>query len=336
MEAWLNRIWYGGAAAGWLLLPLSWLFALLSAVRRAGYRAGILESTKLGKPVILVGNLTVGGTGKTPFVVWLVQRLQAAGYKPGVVSRGHGRRDHAPQLVAEDSNAADVGDEPLLIRRRTGRPVAVGRERVLAARLLLTQDVDVLVSDDGLQHYALQRDVEIVTIDGRRGFGNARLLPAGPLREPASRLRDALGIVMVEGHNETSLAGRPVFHMHLAAERIAPLDGDVARSIPLEALRGQRVHAVAGIGHPERFFRTLEGAGLEPVPHPFPDHHVFQAADLEFADDLPVLMTEKDAVKCAGFASSRTGYVPVEARFAETKAQELFALLEERLRAARR
>lgn len=336
MEAWLNRIWYGGAAGGWLLLPLSWLFALLSAARRAAYRAGILESTRLDKPVIVVGNLTVGGTGKTPFVVWLVQRLQAAGYKPGVVSRGHGRRDQAPRLVAGDSSASEVGDEPLLIRRRTGRPVAVGRERVLAARLLLTQDVDVVISDDGLQHYTLQRDAEIATIDGRRGFGNARLLPAGPLREPASRLRDALGIVMVEGHNEASLAGRPVFHMHLAAERISPLEGDAARSIPLEALRGQRVHAVAGIGHPERFFRTLERAGLEPVPHPFPDHHSFQAADLDFADDLPVLMTEKDAVKCAGFASSRTGYVPVEAQFAETKAQELLALLDERLRAVRR
>lgn len=327
MEKWLNAVWYGRAFGAALLRPLSWLYALLVGARRSAYAVHLLPVTKLSTPVVVVGNLTVGGTGKTPFVVWLVARLAAAGRKPGVVSRGYGRRGEAPRLVEEGASASDVGDEPLLVRRRTGRPVAVARARAIAGRLLATQNVDVIVADDGLQHLALARDCELVLIDGARGFGNGLMLPAGPLREGAGRLRTVDAVIMLDGSRERSLAGRPVFHMRLEATSVLPLSGPREAALPLASLAGQRVHAVAGIGHPERFFRTLRAAGLEVIPHAFPDHHAFRAADLAFDDELSILMTEKDAVKCMAFASSRLGYVPVTAAFSDDDARALLALV---------
>lgn len=327
MERWVNSIWYGRSFVAVLLRPLSWLYALVVGARRQAYRLGLLSVTKMPTPVVVVGNLTVGGTGKTPFVVWLVTQLAAAGRRPGVISRGYGRRSAAPRLVDADSGAAEAGDEPLLIRRRTGRPVAVGRERVVACRLLETQSVDVIVADDGLQHLALARDCELVLIDGARGFGNGQLLPAGPLREGSGRLREVDAVIMVDGSGERSLAGRPVFHMRLLAEHIVPLAGPQDAKLALASLSGERVHAVAGIGHPERFFRTLAAAGLDVIPHAFPDHHNYSAADLAFDDELPILMTEKDAVKCTAFASSRTGYVPVSGAFSDAEASALLALV---------
>jgi tetraacyldisaccharide 4'-kinase len=335
MEKWLNAVWYGRAFGAALLRPLSWLYALIVGARRGAYAARLLPVTKLATPVIIVGNLTVGGTGKTPFVVWLVGELAAMGRRPGVVSRGYGRRGDAPRLVEEGSRAAEVGDEPLLLRRRTGRPVAVGRERAVAGRLLATQNVDVVIADDGLQHLALARDCEIVLIDGARGFGNGLMLPAGPLRERAGRLRTVDAVIILDGSRERSLAGRPVFHMRLEATSVLPLTGPREAALPLASLAGQQVHAVAGIGHPERFFRLLRAAGLEVVPHPFPDHHAFAAADLAFEGDLPVLMTEKDAVKCAPFASSRLGYVPVTAAFSDDDARALLALVAAMIDSAR-
>ncbi|MBV6416176.1 MAG: Tetraacyldisaccharide 4'-kinase [Steroidobacteraceae bacterium] len=333
MERWLNAVWYGRAFGAALLRPLSWLFALAVALRRQAYRIGLLSSTRLSLPVIVVGNLTVGGTGKTPFTVWLVSQLAAAGHRPGVVSRGYGRGGDAPRLVEGASAAAEVGDEPLLIHRRTARPVAVGRRRAVAGRLLATQNVDVIVADDGLQHLALARDCELVLIDGERGHGNGLMLPAGPLREGPARLRKVDAVILTEGSGERSLAGRPVFHMRLAATGVLPLAGPRDTPLPLASLAGQRVHAVAGIGHPGRFFRTLRDAGLDVVPHAFPDHHVFTAADLAFDDDLPILMTEKDAVKCAAFASSRLGYVPVSASFGDEDARALLALVDAKIAA---
>lgn len=327
MERWLNSVWYGRAFGSVLLRPLSWLYALAVALRRAAYACGLRRVTRLATPVVVVGNLTVGGTGKTPFVVWLVTQLAAAGHRPGVVSRGYGRRGDAPRLVDDGASAVQAGDEPLLIRRRTGRPVAVGRQRPVAARLLETQNVDVIVADDGLQHLALARQCELVLIDGARGFGNGLMLPAGPLRESAARLRRIDAVVMLDGTRELSLAGRPVFHMRLEADRVVPLGTRADTALPLAQLAGQRVHAVAGIAHPERFFRTLAAAGLEPLAHAFPDHHVFTAADFAFDDDLPILMTEKDAVKCAAFASPRLGYVPVTATFSDADTRALLALV---------
>ncbi len=327
MEKWLNAVWYGHAFGATLLRPLSWLYALAVAARRLAYATGLVPVTKLATPVVVVGNLTVGGTGKTPFVVWLVGQMAEAGRKPGVIARGYGRRGKAPRLVEETSAAGEVGDEPLLVRRRTGRPVAVGRERPVAGRLLATQGVDVVVADDGLQHLALARDCELVLIDGVRGFGNGLLLPAGPLRERTARLRTVDAIILLDGTRERSLAGRPVFHMRLEATSVLPLAGPREAALPLAGLAGQRVHAVAGIGHPERFFGMLRAAGLDVIAHPFPDHHAYCAADLAFGDDLPVLMTEKDAVKCLPFASSRLGYVPVTAVFGDPDARELLALI---------
>ena len=327
MEKWLNAVWYGRAFGAALLRPLSWLYALVVGLRRAAYAARLLPVTKLAAPVLVVGNLTVGGTGKTPFVVWLVGQLAATGRRPGVIARGYGRRSEAPRLVEDGSLAGEVGDEPLLVRRRTGRPVAVGRERVVAGRLLATQGVDVIVAVDGLLHLALARDCEFVLIDGSRGFGNGLLLPAGPLRERAARMRTVDAVIMLDGTRERSLAGRPVFHMRLEGTGVLPLAGPREAVLPLASLAGQRVHAVAGIGHPERFFRMLRGAGLDVIPHAFPDHHAFTAADLAFDDTLSILMTEKDAVKCAAFASPRLGYVPVTAAFSDEDARMLLALV---------
>ena len=327
MEQWLNSVWYGRAAGAALLRPLSWLYAASVGVRRAAYATRLLPVAKLAVPVIVAGNLTVGGTGKTPFVVWLVGQLAAAGRRPGVIARGYGRRSEAPRLVGQAARADEVGDEPLLVQRRTGRPVAVGRERAVAGRLLATQGVDVIVSDDGLQHLGLARNCEFVLIDGARGFGNGLLLPAGPLREGAARLRTVDAVIMLDGSRERSLAGRPVFHMRLEATNVLPLAGPREAALPLASLAGQRVHAVAGIGHPERFFRMLRAAGLDVIAHAFPDHHAFTAADLDFGDSLSVLMTEKDAVKCAAFASPRLGYVPVTAAFGEDDARALLALV---------
>ncbi|MEJ2653110.1 MAG: tetraacyldisaccharide 4'-kinase [Gammaproteobacteria bacterium] len=274
-------LWYGSHPLSILLLPLSGVFGLLVSLRRFAYETGMLRRHKLPVPVIVIGNITVGGTGKTPLVIWLVESLRGAGYRPGVVSRGYGGDTaRMPQLVTADSDPVAVGDEPVLIAQRAACPVAVAPRRVMAARALIADhDCNVIVSDDGLQHYALERDMEIAVIDGERRLGNGHYLPAGPLREQATRLR-RVDIMVVNG----------------------------------KALPGE-CHAVAGIGNPARFFDQLRGQGLKVVEHPFPDHHRFRAADLRFGDDLPVVMTEKDAVKCRAFAAPNHWYVPVSARF---------------------
>jgi tetraacyldisaccharide 4'-kinase len=311
LKHWLTRRWYGAAKAPWYLRPLAALFGLVARLRRRRQQAEAREQ-RLPVPVVVVGNIAVGGTGKTPFVIWLVERLREWGWKPGVVSRGYGgNAPRWPQQVRADSDPAMVGDEPVLIARHAGCPVFVGPDRVLAAqRLLASGGVDIVVSDDGLQHYRLWRDLEIVVVDATRGLGNGRLLPAGPLREPASRLKE-VGLVVVNGSGWTAPAGRPLV-MRLVAQEARKLDGSGAR--PLGAFAGQTVHAVAGIGNPARFFAMLSQQNIGLVMHPFPDHHAFARADLEFGDELPVFMTEKDAVKCRAFAAPGHWVVPVEAR----------------------
>lgn len=262
-------------------------------------------------PVIVVGNIAVGGTGKTPFVIWLVERLREWGWKPGVVSRGYGGNSNTwPRRVDAASDPAEVGDEPVLIATRARCPVVVGPDRRAAAQLLLADGAaDIVVSDDGLQHYRLWRDLEIVVVDASRGLGNGQLLPAGPLREPAARLGE-VGLVVANGTGWTAPAGRQIT-MRLYATAAHALQGDAVR--PIAAFAGQTVHAVAGIGNPARFFSMLSQQGIQLVMHPFPDHHPFQAADLDFGDGLPVLMTEKDAVKCRAFGDGSRWVVPVEA-----------------------
>jgi tetraacyldisaccharide 4'-kinase len=272
------------------------------------YRSGWLRSQRLPVPVVVIGNLTVGGTGKTPLTIAVAAHLRELGYRPGVVSRGYGGSQQEPLLLDAQPDPAKVGDEPCLIHA-SGVPVAVGRDRPAAARLLLEIGCDVVIADDGLQHYRLARDVEVCVIDGVRRFGNRRLLPAGPLREPMQRLR-AVDLLVSNGADMAD-----AWTMRLRGDEVCELARD--RRQPLTAFAGRQVHAVAAIGHPRRFFDSLRRHGIEVIEHAFPDHHAFVAADLEFSDELPVLMTEKDAIKCRRFAQPDWWRVPVRAELPE-------------------
>jgi tetraacyldisaccharide 4'-kinase len=328
----LLQLWYEEPPGISVLQPLSWLYGAAVAARRAAYRRGWMRSRAVGVPVIVVGNLTVGGTGKTPLAVWIAQRLRQRGLEVGVVSRGYGRRQRGLREVTGASSWQEVGDEPLILHGRTGCPTVVGSDRVAAAEALRARGAKVILADDGLQHLRLRRDCEIVVVDGRRGFGNGRLLPAGPLRESARRARAADILVVNGGAAGETVHGVPpelaaaAPRMRLAAAAAQPLSGS-GPALPLEAFRGRPVHAVAGIGHPARFFADLRALGLEVTAHAFPDHHAPSAADLDFGDDLPVLMTEKDAVKCRELAAPRLWYVPVEATFSEADSHRLLALV---------
>ncbi|MCU0970695.1 MAG: tetraacyldisaccharide 4'-kinase [Gammaproteobacteria bacterium] len=323
----LERLWYGRSALRWLLAPLSALFWTVSTARRAAYRWGLLRSVRLPVPVLVVGNLSAGGTGKTPLVIWLAGHLQGLGRRPGILSRGYGGASDAyPRLVAPDSDPAAVGDEPLLLSRRAGCPVVVDPDRVRGGRRLVEREgCDVLIADDGLQHYRLARDLEIAVIDGRRRLGNGWVLPAGPLRETASRLR-SVDLVVVNGD-----AAPGELAMRLVPSELVSVE-DPARRRPLESLAGQTVHAVAGIGNPERFFALLRSHGAVVEGRAFPDHHRFHARDIEAPGDEPVIMTEKDAVKCERFAGARHWMLPVEAvpdpQFAERLDRRLTELLD--------
>lgn len=305
----LDRCWDSLNLAALLLWPLSLLFGIAVRLRRLAYRRGWRPSWQVSAPVIVVGNITAGGAGKTPLVIWLVDVLRAAGYRPGIVSRGYGGRSPDwPRRVAVDSDPREVGDEPVLLARRCRCPVVVAPDRVAAAqRLLADYPCDVILCDDGLQHYRLARDIEIAVMDGTRGLGNGFLLPAGPLREPPERLASVDFMVS----NGAARAG--AFPMTLLGEQAVNLAAPTLTR-PLASFRGGPVRAVAGIGNPARFFSLLRNFGIHALAHPFPDHHPFTAADLDFGDCLPILMTEKDAVKCQSLARDACWYVPVAAR----------------------
>lgn len=307
----LDEYWYHRNIFSVMLLPLSWLFCLLVFIRRRLYSLGILSSVKLPVPVIIVGNITVGGSGKTPMVIALAHLLKQAGYHPGVISRGYGGQAKSwPQQVRTDSDPSMVGDEPVLIARRCEAPMAVGPNRVKAAQQLLEHhECDVIISDDGLQHYALQRDIEIAMLDGIRRLGNGYCLPAGPLREPVKRL-ETVDFVIANG-----LAMRMEYPLEVTASKVINLKNGEQRM--LSDLKGTEVHAVAGIGNPDRFFNDLIKHGLLLQKHPFADHFKYNADDLAFNDDLPVIMTEKDAVKCNRYAQDNMWYMPIQAKLDE-------------------
>ncbi|MGM0594885.1 MAG: tetraacyldisaccharide 4'-kinase [Pseudomonadota bacterium] len=313
--------WYRKAPWLWLLWPLSLLFCTLVRLRRLAYRLGLRHTTRLPVPLIVVGNITVGGSGKTPMVLWLAAFLRRQGYRPGLVSRGYGGQAECwPQVVTAESDPAQVGDEAVLLTRRSGCPMVVGPDRVAAAeRLLAEYAVDILISDDGMQHYRLGRDIEIAVIDGDRRLGNGLCLPAGPLREPHSRLKSVDFVVA----NGAARAGEWAMHLG-GGEAVSLQDGS------RRALSGfpPGVHAAAGIGHPARFFQSLRRQGLSPTPHPFADHHAYTRGELDFADGRPVLMTEKDAVKYAPYATSQHWFVPVSATLSEPFGSRLLTALE--------
>ena len=307
-----EHFWYRLRLAHVVLIPLSLLFGAVASARRALYAKGIVRSERAPVPVIVVGNITVGGSGKTPLVVWLAERLRKAGMRPGIITRGY-RGTERLQEVRSDSDPTQAGDEAVLLARRSRCPVFAGRDRAAAARALLVahSECNVVISDDGLQHYRLAREVEIAVVDGQRRFGNGWLLPAGPLREPARRL-DSVDAVVINGGGELAHLRAPLYVMRLAGERLVNLR-DPARSAALADFSDHPVHAVAGIAHPRRFFAQLEAAGLSIRPQPFPDHFAFGPDDLAFAGEEPVLMTEKDAVKCAAFARENWWFLPVHA-----------------------
>lgn len=314
LKARIIRRWYRPEPPPWHLRLIAALFGLLARIRRSRLQSGA-KLMPLRVPVIVVGNIAVGGTGKTPFVIWLVERLREWGWRPGVISRGYGGKAlNWPQPVTSNSDPAFVGDEPVLIATRAGCPVFVGPERLLAGRALLdNHECDIIVSDDGLQHYALARDLEIVVVDASRGLGNGALLPAGPLREPPQRLSE-VALVVANGTGWISPDAKRQVTMKLQATQVRSLDGKVTR--PIAEFTGQTVHAVAGIGNPARFFSMLSQHGIRLTMHPFPDHHPFEEAELDFGDTQPVLMTEKDAVKCRAFAKPHHWVVPVESAIA--------------------
>lgn len=318
----IDHYWYGRHPLMVLLLPLTGLFRAVVWLRRRAYRGGLLKVHKLSVPVIVVGNITVGGTGKTPLVAWLAGFLKEAGYVPGIVMRGYGgKARHWPQQVRPDSDPVVVGDEAVLLARHSQCPMAVGPDRAAAAQALIDHHAcTVIIADDGLQHYALARDIEILVIDGVRRFGNGMCLPAGPLREPLARLKE-VDLVVTNG-----LAGRQEYPMKMVGG-VARRLNDPHSECPLTQFAGQTVHAVAGIANPLRFFTSLRNAGLRIVEHAFPDHHAFKPEDVSYADGAPVLMTEKDAVKCRRFARDNDWYVPVAAQPDPRFGERILALL---------
>ena len=299
--------WVRRGAIAWLLWPASLAFGVLVFFRRLLFRIGLLKSQKAGIPVIVVGNLSVGGSGKTPLVLWLADFLRREKWRPGIVSRGYGGNAREPREATIASDPAEVGDEPMLLARRSGCPVWVAPERTAAVSVLRAEhpEVDILIADDGLQHYALARDLEICVIEPR-SLGNGFLLPAGPLREPRSRLASVDAVV---NHGADGLGG---YAMKLEGENLVRL-ADARDVRGAKSFAGQKMHAVAGIGDPKRFFLQLARFGIQVVPHPFPDHHPFRAEDLEFGDEAPVVMTEKDAVKCKRFIKAHHWVFPVTA-----------------------
>ena len=303
----LERSWYQANILTVLLWPLTLLHRTVLAVRYRLYKSGLLSRYRSPVPVVIVGNITVGGTGKTPLVVHLVQGLMQAGFKPAVISRGYrAQPGKSPLLVTQDTDPQRCGDEPLLIQRRTGVPVMVGADRSASIQRLIAEfEIDVIVSDDGLQHLSIERDIEICVQDATRQGANTQLLPAGPYREPLTRLKSVDFLVfngasvVADAHAMTLVPGSP-----------KPLLSNSAAEFDSKA----GVHAVAAIGHPERFFQTCESLGWRLERHPFPDHHRFKADEIRFDDNKPVVMTEKDAVKCESFAGQQHWVLPVDAK----------------------
>ncbi len=327
ISRWLQDSWYKEMYISSTFMPISMIYDDVIRFRAFLYRIGIKKKTKLTVPVIIVGNITVGGTGKTPLILWMARLLREQGYKPGIISRGYGGNAESwPQRVDEKSDPALVGDEAVLIAKNADCPIAVGPERVKTAQMLLDKSsCDIILSDDGLQHYALARDIEIIVIDGQRRFGNGYVLPCGPLRESTARLH-TVDLVIVNGEAEED------------NEFSMTMEGDLAINL---VSKEQKLladfswipsHALAGIGNPTRFFDLLENKSIKIEKHAFLDHYKFTAEDISFNDDKPVLMTEKDAVKCVNFATDKHWFVPIKAKPQQQFIDKLLTLIKEKVR----
>jgi len=334
-----ERHWYRSThtAVTFLLLPLSWLFQGIIGLRRTIYRLKLKKTTHFRVPVIVVGNITVGGTGKTPFVIWLAHYLKTLGFQPGIVSRGvGGAQQRLPRVVKNTADPRAVGDEAILLANRSQCPVVIGIDRVRAVqKLLAISPCNVVISDDGLQHYQLGRKIEIAIVDGDRGLGNECFLPAGPLRESPKRLNEVNFVVQqVARPTSNQDIGRDKlgeiknFKMYLTGNELVAVQ-DETQTISLQTLlpTSSEVHAVAAIGNPLRFFNHLRECGFNVIEHIFPDHYLYQKTDFQFSDNLPIIMTEKDAVKCKKFADTRFWYLPVKAEVALSLEKELAKLL---------
>ncbi len=323
-KAFVEKIWYTRHPLGIVLLPLSWLYQWLIMLRRRCYQSGLIATHAVTAPVIVVGNIVVGGTGKTPLVIWLADYCKQQGLKPGIISRGYGGKFTGQfQQVSPDSNPTFVGDEPVLMARRTHCPVAIAVERKRAAEALIKyHDCNLILCDDGLQHYALDRQLEIAVIDGQRRFGNGHCLPAGPLREPKSRLKTADFVISkyIAEHHE--------YKMEYVYGDLISL-ADPHRSMPVAKLRYQHVHAISGIANPAQYHAWLRQNQLQIICHEFPDHHPFTATEINFNDGLPVVMTEKDAVKCVAYADENHWYLPISAILPDAFTERLEALMKD-------
>ncbi len=320
----IEDMWYGKHPLSIVLAPLGWCYQLLTTLRHLLYQSGILPSQRLDIPVIVVGNIVIGGTGKTPLVIWLAAYLQEKGYQPGIVSRGYKSKIKKwPQQVRKDSNPGLVGDEPVLLARRTNCPIAIAPNRYIAAKALIEHEqVSIIICDDGLQHYALERDIEIAVIDGIRRHGNGRYLPVGPLRESVGRLKNVDMIVCNGG------AVRGEFKMEYIPQQLrAVLDEN--RYCDISQFRNQSVHVIAGIGNPAKFFSFLRGKDIRVIEHKFPDHHQFTVKDICFDDDFSIVMTEKDAVKCAEFATEKHWFLPINVMMTNAFEHRLAILLKD-------
>lgn len=335
MYRWIHRVWYEGAGSYRWLLPLSGLYWLLIELRRFLYRFGVLGSHSAPVPVIIVGNITAGGTGKTPVTIWLARELKARGFSPGIVSRGYGGSKASSSMrVDHASDPAVVGDEPVLLAMRTGCPVVVDANRIRAAEMLVEDGADLIIADDGLQHYRLERTYEICVIDGSRGLGNRRLLPAGPLRETLSRLNE-VDQVLVNGRlrddaGSLSVVEQNAIEFEMTVTEVSRLNGSLAR--PIGGFAGTTVHAVAAIGNPSRFFDLLRANDIQVIEHPYPDHARIGRRDLRFGDEFDILMTEKDAVKLGSPSSDKLWKVPVDVRMDPLLAGPWLEQIESRLR----
>ena len=323
LQQWLEKIWYENGSGRFLLLPLTALYCVVNNYQRNKLSK---QQPHIECPIIVVGNITVGGTGKTPLTIYITQLLQKSGFKPAIITRGYGgKSEHWPQYVKPNTDPNLVGDEAVLMATRTNVPIYAGANRLESILKLLAQhDVDVIISDDGLQHYKMPRDIQIAVIDATRLLGNGLCLPAGPLRERKERL-DSCDFVVLNGGKPSDEFSH---NMQLTGDVLINLS--TAEEMPVEGFKEKRVNAVTGIGNPQRFYTSLKEFGLVLETVSFPDHHDFQKEDIDFKNESPIIMTEKDAVKCKTFAKENMWYLPISASLDNNFNQDLLQLLKEK------